>query len=439
MIPRRALATASMLGAAWGCAANPDTTPALAAISPAMAYNDYPSPVRIQGDHLRPVFRFDTMAGAENTEDGAFSVTLTALAAGSSAGVQPIPLEAVAWRSPDELGATVPAGVPAGSYDVTVTDPRGHSTVLSAGFLCLGPDQQSPVLTIAYPEPRDIIGAETNVSIVVTADDNVGFLGTFQVTVSALGASNDMPCEVPPDTHRGACAFIFSAPTPAGDLDTVTISATATDNVGNPASTEASFRLAPRPLLTGLSPTLGPAAGGTRIEVYGTNFVLPTDLSEGTQLLLGGQVVTSAEVLTPNEITAVMPPHDPGSTRLSVMTGGAESNGTSFLFVAAPIVRAVSPMHGPATGGTPIVVAGNFFRSPATQIFIGSGSLGSVRYVSPNRIEGILPAGSVGPAIVKAVDPIGGTGLLGDVFTYDSAEAPAADGGVESTNDAGVP
>jgi hypothetical protein len=214
------------------------------------------------------------------------------------------------------------------------------------------------------------------------------------------------------------------------------------DNVGNPASAYASFRLAPRPSLTGLSPALGPAAGGTRVEVYGNDFVLPTDLSDGTQLLLGGQVVTSAEVLTPNEITAVMPAHDPGPTRLTVMTGGAESTGTSFLFVAAPIIRAISPTHAPASGGTPIVIAGNFFRIPVTQILIGSGldfrSLDRVDYVSPNRIEGILPAGMVGPATIKAVDPIGGTTPF-DGFTYDPGDAPSADGGIESTNDAGVP
>ena len=59
--------------------------------------------------------------------------------------------------------------------------------------------------------------------------------------------------------------------------------------------------------------------------------------------------------------------------------------------------------------------------------------------MSPNRIEGILPAGTlIGPATVKAIDPIGGTGLF-EGFTYDPAETPVADGGIESTNDAGVP
>ena len=442
MIPRCALATASMLGAAWGCAANPDTTAALAAISPDMAFNDYPSPVRIQGEDLRPAFRFDTMGGAANTEDGGFSVTLTAVAGGSAASDQPIKLDAVGWRSPDELGATIPAGVPAGAYDVTVTDPRGHSTVLDDGFVSLGPDQQAPLLTIVYPQARDIIGASTDVSILVTADDDFGFLGSFKVTVSAPGVSKEMPCAVPPDTHRAACPFIFSAPPLTGDLDTVTVSAMAMDNVGNPASAYASFRLAPRPALTGLAPALGPAGGGTRVEVYGTDFVLPTDLSDGTRLLLDGQVVTSAEVLTRNEITAVMPAHDPGGSPLTVMTGGAESTATSFLFVAAPLIRAISPTHAPASGGTPIAIAGNFFRIPVTQISIGSGqdfrALDSVRYVSTNRIEAILPAGTVGPATIKAVDPIGGTTLF-DGFTYDPGDAPTAEGGIESTNDAGVP
>ena len=435
MLPKCAVATVSLLGAAYGCAANPDTTAGLTAITPAMAFNDYPSPVQITGDNLRPSYRFDTMAGAASPEDGTFSVSLTA-----AAGSEPIPLDGVSWLSPKTLAATVPAGVPAGTYDVTVTDPRGQAVVLSSSFTSLGPDRQPPILDIISPAPRDIIGAGTMVSILVSADDGIGFLGDFSVKVTAPGIPGDeTPCQVPPDAHAWQCPFTFSAPAPAGDVDTVTISATATDNVGNQASTEHDFTLAQGPTLTGLSLALGPAGGGTRIEVYGTGFVIPTDASEGTQLLLAEQVVTSAQVLAANEITAVMPPHDPGPTRLTVMTGGAESKGTSFLFVAAPIVRAVSPTHGPKTGGIPIVIAGNYFRSQVTQISIGSSAVTNLRYVSGNRIEGTLAPGPVGPATVVAFDPVGGVGVLDPGFTYDPVESIQPDGGVDSADDAGAP
>jgi hypothetical protein len=47
----------------------------------------------------------------------------------------------------------VPTGVPAGSYDVDVTDPRGQHTRLGEAFTSLGPDQDAPALASRRPGP----------------------------------------------------------------------------------------------------------------------------------------------------------------------------------------------------------------------------------------------------------------------------------------------
>jgi hypothetical protein len=200
------------------------------------------------------------------------------------------------------------------------------------------------------------------------------------------------------------------------------------------------FPLAPRPTLVSLSPSVGPAAGGTQIEVHGTNFVMADDPAQGTRLLIDGQIVESAEVVSSTEIRATTPVHDAGDALLSVSTGGATTAAIVFEFVAAPIVRMVSPNRGPVTGGTYIAVVGNHFRPGITVIQIGLVDLACPTWVSSNRIEGVVPPGvAIGPTTVAAYDRVGGSGALFDGFTYDPVDSEPPDGGGGPGNCAGGP
>ena len=424
MTPRSGAATVSLLGVLWGCSASQEEAGAVTAIFPDVAYNDVPLTVEIDGTRFRPAYGFDTMSATTAAEDGDFSVTLVSIA-----GDSPMPdsraLESVVWKTPTELGATIPADVPAGAYDVVVTDPRGWSGTLHQAFTSLGPDAEAPVLAINSPQPRGLIGALTTISVVVSSDDGHGFVERMDVTVSTAATAatpTRKECRGTP-AHKKTCQLEFPAPVPADENDMLQIVARAADTVGNetPPLT-INLRLAPRPQLIDLTPSEGPTGGGTALVVKGKNFVVETGDSDGSQLLIDG-VRIPATVVSPTEITALTLPHDARIAMVQVTTGGARSPARPFEFVAPPGVRRVEPCRGPVAGGTWIIVAGNHFRDGPTTIYVGGQPLLEPVFVGVNRIEGRVPAASApGEAAVTALDPVGGPGTMAGTFVYDAEE-----------------
>jgi len=446
MTPTRCVAAvAPLIGALWGCSANSEQTATVTAISPTAAFNDVAFPASIVGDSFRPIYRFDTMAAATDEDSSAFSVHLRPVAgavAGDGSDADSVALGSVTWTSPQGISATIPAGVPAGTYDVVVTDPRGASVQLDAGFVSLGPDTVAPMIGIERPAPRALIAAGTSVTVALVADDGDGFLSTLGATIVGLPGKAELVCNVSPPPHHARCQHQFVAPDPTDENAAVGGDPHADDTAGNRATpARASFRLVPRPTLSYVSPQTGPATGGTEIVVQGTGFVAPLDWSDGSRLLLDGRELNPTGI-TPTAIYAVMPQHDPGPAVLTVANGDAESAALTFQFVGAPIVRLASPLSGPVTGGTPISVAGNNFRNPQTQIYIGNLKLLCQKFVSPLRIDGVVPPAQNGPGpvlIVATDDPLQATSVSPYPFVYEPVGTDSPDGGVDQPGCAGPP
>lgn len=440
MTPSRCVAAvAPLIGALWGCSANSEQTATVNAISPAAAFNDVAFPASIVGDSFRPIYRFDTMAAATDEESSAFAVHLRPV---GGSDMESIALDGVTWTSPTGISATIPAGVPAGPYDVVVTDPRGTSVQLDGGFLSLGPDTIAPTISIERPAPRALIAAGTTVTVALVADDGDGFLSTLGATIVGLPGKVELVCNVSPPPHHARCQHQFVAPDPTDESAAATVDPHAADTARNEApAARASFRLVPRPTTSSVTPQAGPATGGTEIVVEGTGFVAPLDWSDGSRLLLDGQVLKPTEI-TSTEIHAVMPQHDPGPAVLTVTNGDAESASLTFQFVGAPIVRGASPLTGPVTGGTPISVSGNNFRNPQTQIYIGNNKLLCQRFVGQFIIKGIVPPAENGPGpvlIVATDDPLQATSVAPYPFVYEPVPSDSPDGGVDQPGCAGPP
>src|SRR4029079_18951467 len=136
-----------------------------------------------------------------------------------------------------------PDGIPAGTYDVDVTDPRGQHNVLSGAFQSLGPDDQAPVLSVVAPSPTAVFGAQATAPIILRADDGEGFLAVFDATVTAGGTTTTQTCTAPTAAHDIPCSIVFLAPTPASEQDLVAVYAEATDSVGKKGILHATFRL----------------------------------------------------------------------------------------------------------------------------------------------------------------------------------------------------
>jgi hypothetical protein len=75
----------------------------------------------------------------------------------------------------------------------------------------------------------------------------------------------------------------------------------------------------PPPTIRGISPTTGPAAGGTMVTITGTNF------TGATSVVFGTRAATNLVVVSSTEITVTAPAHVAASVNVRVTTTGGES------------------------------------------------------------------------------------------------------------------
>jgi hypothetical protein len=431
----RSPATASVgvaLLAAVRCGGSAEPPASVMAVVPASAFNDAPVTVTIRGGPFRPAYAFDVAGGHTSIELGAFTAFL---APAPGAGVR-IAADALAWRSSAELSARLPELLPAGAYDVEVRDPRGQVAVLNKGFTSLGPDTEAPTVTINQPVSGSLAAANTEIPVVLRADDGLGHLARLRWTVSSRSGPIAMDeCQLPAGTPSQAnCRFAFVAPTPDLVVDTLSIEAEVVDTAGNHGSAETQLWVGLHPRVVAMSPNAGPATGMTPLTIEGTNFI-----QQGTKVFVDGVPAdpNGGTVETNQMMRASTPPHDPGVVRVSVRTGSVDIQAGFFEYVARPLVRAVEPTSGAGAGGVPVAVAGNHFRPDATRIYFGGGSSSAraellcPRYISEHRIEGLLPPG-VGLVSVFAIDPIAGGAELPTAFAYIADGDGDADGGAVS-------
>jgi hypothetical protein len=436
MTPLRCATAAVAAVVPWvvaGCAASGERDISLAGVEPARAHSDAPITLTIRGASFRPAYRIDSVAGSAGVVSDAYAVRLLAAGGQASGAEARVSATTVTWQSANMLVAQLPAGIAAGDYDVEVVDPRGGVRVRTRAFASLGPDTLAPSVTILTPANHSVLGAETTVVGIVSADDDAGLVASLSWTLSGpAGTLASGTCTVPAGAHQTSCTFEFSAPNPAGSTDVLLLAVAAEDAAHNETNAQASLRLAPRPVVTSYAPRMGPAVGGTSIAIQGGGFVEDTP---GTEILLDGQPI-AITFASSGILLGTTPPHDPGDAMLALRTGGAVTPVGRFSFFAAPIVRAVSPSVGSSEGGTPVTIVGNNFRGLTTVLF-GDAPLVCPRVVGESRIQGLTPPGT-GVVKVTAGDPIGGDGTLGEEFTYADGidgglpppgECPAPDGG----------
>ncbi|MFA7405774.1 MAG: IPT/TIG domain-containing protein, partial [Pelobacteraceae bacterium] len=171
------------------------------------------------------------------------------------------------------------------------------------------------------------------------------------------------------------------------------------------------------PAVTGISPTNGPAAGGTSVVITGTS------LTGATAVKFGATDATGYTVNSATQITATSPAGSVGTVDITVVTaGGTSATGASdqFTYVAAPTVTGISPSSGPATGGTSVVITGTNLTA-ATAVKFGSTNAASFSVNSATQITATSPAGS--GTVDITVTTAGGTSAtsVNDQFAYQDA------------------
>jgi len=201
---------------------------------------------------------------------------------------------------------------------------------------------------------------------------------------------------------------------PAHSAGGVSVSAT---TIGGTAILANAFTYVPPPTITSVSPTGGPVVGGTTVTITGTN------LTNFWRVTFGGVSATGCSGTT-TQITCYTPLHAAGLVDVAVATPGGPATKTgAFTFVEPPILDSISPVTGPAAGGTSVTLKGNFLTNATVKF--GTTTATSCTVTVTQIICG-APAGS--GTVDVSVTTLGGTATLTNAFTYtaiDSISPPA--------------
>jgi hypothetical protein len=192
------------------------------------------------------------------------------------------------------------------------------------------------------------------------------------------------------------------------------------------------------PVISSVSPSSGPAEGGTLVTISGADFQAGASVSFGTfQAAITSRNATS--------LTAIVPAGVVGPVRVTVTNtdGSVVTRDGGFIYnasvppVSAPSITGLAPSAGPTAGGTTITITGTDIRSGAT-VLIG-GVPGSVSVSTASSATVVTPPHSAGAVNVTLTNPDGGTDTLPLAFTYEAAQAPETEPVITSVSPASGP
>jgi hypothetical protein len=171
------------------------------------------------------------------------------------------------------------------------------------------------------------------------------------------------------------------------------------------------------PIISSLSPTSGPAGGGTTVTISGTSF------ATGATVTFGGTAATNVNVVGSTTITAVTPAHAGGAVNVVVTNPGGQSatstNGYTYAAAAAPTVTSVTPTSGPTAGGTSVTISGTGFAAGATVTFGGTAAT-NVVVSNSTTITAATPAHVAGAVDVVVTNSNGQSGSKLSAYTYNA-------------------
>jgi len=268
--------------------------------------------------------------------------------------------------------ATAPPGT--GTVDITVHNPGGPSATSGAdAYRYLN----KPVVTGLSPSSGPE-GGGTSVTI-----SGSGFA---TATAVAFGSSPAYGFTVI-DDHT----IVASAATGTGQVE---VGVTSDIGVSDPTPA-ATYTYVPRPVISAVTPSQGPVAGGTTVTITGSHF------STATRVVFG-DVSVPFTVVSDSAITLTTPAHARGVVVPEVVTVGGNAWGGSFEYMGPPVITSVSPSSGSVLGGTVVTVSGLDLVNVQSVVLVDNSSIhptrtpvaftvanGSITFTTPTHL---LPA-----------------------------------------------
>jgi hypothetical protein len=279
---------------------------------------------------------------------------------------------------------------PAGLVDVSVTNPSGSAVYpYSFTFLALPTITNGGTGGGTAPNYGPVTGGTT---VIITGTNLTG--GAF--TFGGLPAV----CTVNPAGTQATCT------TPAHTAGPVDVTVTTT--TGSATSTGGfTYYEVPTIAAGGVSPNVGPIAGGTPITITGTFLTGGTFTIDGLPLL--------ACTVNPagTQANCTTPAHAAGPVNIAVTTlGGTATSGFTYI---AQAITGMTPNFGPTGGGTSVVITGTGFTGSTAFTFGGTAAVCTVN--SDTQVTCTSPAHSAGAVDVIITTPSGPATSTGG-FTY---------------------
>lgn len=272
-----------------------------------------------------------------------------------------------------------------GPADVVVEGAGGRSAPVTMTYI----DTPVPVVDAIAPDHGPVAGGTT---VVLTGHNFTG------ATAVAFDQANPAASfTVDSDTQ----ITVVTPPVPAFGYYPVIVTTPA--GVTYPW-TAPSFIFEGPPVVEGVGPTAGPLAGGTPVYLWGR------DLDRATNVYFGDVPAQSFQITDWYSLTAVAPPHAPGSVNVTVDSALGRSRETmpfEYTDHGPPTVHQVVPDHGPLHGGTTVVLTGSGFSTATAVTFGDAGGPATFTVDSDTQLTAVAPAapyeGSVSITVTNAV------------------------------------
>jgi IPT/TIG domain/Divergent InlB B-repeat domain len=174
------------------------------------------------------------------------------------------------------------------------------------------------------------------------------------------------------------------------------------------------------PVVNSISPTKGPLGGETLVTITGEHLTGATAVKFGATTGIGLADVSDTEltVKTPSATAAGKVPIEVTTADGSVVA--AEEFEYEAPAAPAPVVSSISPIKGPAGGGTKVTITG-LNLTGATQVKFGNAAATGVKVVADTEVEATSPAGAGGSKVGVTVVTAGGASAStpADEFEYE--------------------
>ncbi len=307
------------------------------------------------------------------------------------------------------ITCTNPAGEPGATVDVSVVNPRG-TAALSSAYHYIDPAADDPQITGIDPSQGEPAGgALVTISGSQFEEETAGEtsvdFGGVPATEVAVVDDSTITCLSPAGT----------------DGDTVDV--TVTNSRGSASFSGFSYvDTTDDPVLTSIDPTEGLPAGGTTVEISGSQF---TETTAGeTVVLFGESFATNVVVLNDTTITCDSP-LGVDNTSVAISVENPRGTGTLCCFDYLdpsddPVITGLTPTEGDFAGGTDVTISGGQFTETSageTSVSFGANLATNVVVVDDATITCTSPAGEAGSSVTVSVNNPRGSASH-SAFTY---------------------